>query len=148
MHNTKPTVILQQEYEYRIEHYGPYYEWWMMFKLPLHGGVGRLSFAGARNGDLPTVLALINVKFFTPITSLVSQVSRHRQLTGNRPTIRQMSITITSTKSHPTNLAQYLLPLSYLARNYFKRQPSRCSDGQWSTQSMNYLFMMYSWFVC
>ena len=35
-----------------------------------------MSFAGARNGDLPTVLALINVKFSTPITSLISQVSR------------------------------------------------------------------------
>lgn len=33
----------------------------------------RLSFAGARNGDLPSLLALINVKFFTPITSLVLQ---------------------------------------------------------------------------
>jgi len=39
-------------------------------------GFDRLSFAGARNGDLPTVLALISVKFFTPITSLVLQVNQ------------------------------------------------------------------------
>ena len=61
----------------------------MTCKLPLDDGVDRLSFVAARNGDLPTVLALINVKLFTPITSVVSQVSRHnvttrRQLTGIR----------------------------------------------------------------
>jgi len=38
-------------------------------------GFDRLSFAGARNGDLPAVFALINVKFFTPMTSLVFQVT-------------------------------------------------------------------------
>ena len=49
----------------------------VIFKPVLGNGFDcRLSFAGARNGDLPTVLALISVKFFTPITSLVSQVSR------------------------------------------------------------------------
>ena len=53
----------------------------MMFKLTLGDGFDRLTFAGARNGDLPTVLAFINVKFFTPITSLVSQVTR--QLNDN-----------------------------------------------------------------
>jgi len=47
------------------------------FEAAMGDGFDRLSFAGARNSDLPTVLALINVKFFTPITSLVSQVSRH-----------------------------------------------------------------------
>jgi len=49
----------------------------MMLRLPLGDVFDRLSFAGARNGDLPTVLAFINVKFFTPITSLVLQVSCH-----------------------------------------------------------------------
>jgi len=48
-----------------------------MFKLTLGDGFDRVSFAGARNGDLPTVLAFINVKFFTPMTSLVLQVTRH-----------------------------------------------------------------------
>jgi len=53
----------------------------MMFMLALGDVFDRLSFAGARNADLPTVLAFINVKFFTPITSLVSQVTR--QLVDN-----------------------------------------------------------------
>jgi len=47
----------------------------MVFKQTLIDGFDRLSFAGARNGDLPTMLALINVKFLTPIMSLVLQVS-------------------------------------------------------------------------
>ena len=46
----------------------------MLFKQSLIDGFNRLAFAGARNGDLPSVLVLINVKFFTPITSLVLQV--------------------------------------------------------------------------
>ena len=58
----------------------------MTLRLPLGDGFGRLSFAGARNGDLPTVLAFINVKFFTPITSLVSQVSCHNVTTPRQLT--------------------------------------------------------------
>jgi len=35
----------------------------------------RLAFAGARRGDFPKVIALINIKYSTPMVSLIVQVS-------------------------------------------------------------------------
>jgi len=61
----------------------------------------RLSFAGARNGDLPTVLALISVKFYTPITSLVSQVIRRdvvTRITTHKPSVAVHSYFITESR--------------------------------------------------
>ena len=64
------------------------------FEAAMGDGFDRLSFAGARNSDLPTVLALINVKFFTPITSVILQVSRHDVTTRNLTSYRYSMTTI------------------------------------------------------
>jgi len=58
----------------------------------------RLSFAGARNGDLPTVLALINIKFLTPITSLVLQVSHrvsHHDIVSHHDVTHVVKVSLT-----------------------------------------------------
>ena len=75
----------------------------IVFKHVLIDWFDRLSFAGARNGDLPTVLALINVKFFTPITSLVLQVS---QYSGIVTTIEDYSRIISKTRPRYLMLAK------------------------------------------
>ena len=71
----------------------------------------RLSFAGARNGDLPTVLALISVKFYTPITSLVSQVSRRDVvtcITTHKPSIAIHLYYITESRLFDASLTSEL----------------------------------------